>query len=107
MPAELDVAQLLIVYGPLGIFNVFQAFAIRALFKRMGEREEAYRAEQAKREAAYDSVITKLEEAHRTEMVALSDRHLVATNTWTQHYQTWAERATAVLEALYRRAGRR
>ena len=38
MPAELDAASLLLVYGPLGIFNVFQAFAIRALYKRMSEQ---------------------------------------------------------------------
>ena len=107
MPAELDAASLLLVYGPLGIFNVFQALAIRALYKRMSDREEAYRAEAEKRTAAFETVITRLEDTHRAEMVALSDRHLVATNTWTQHYQTWAERATAVLEALYRRAGRR
>ncbi len=73
----------------------------------MADREDAYRAEAAAREKAFDATIIKISEAQRSEMIALSERHLAATNTWTQHYQIWAERATAVLEALNRRSGQR
>lgn len=107
MADELNIVSGLLVYGPLGVFNVIQVFAIRGLFKRMGEREDAFRKEMREREEAHAGEIARRDAEHRAEMMELSERHIAATNTWTQHYQTWAERATAVLEALYRRAGRR
>lgn len=99
---EITFAEVLTVYGPLGLLASVGLSAAAYMFRVVG-RERAGHTDQL---AVHAEQLAALNKEHKAEMQAMVERYIQTTTTQIEQYHSLAEKLHGMIESIARRLDR-